>query len=82
MAPPVHTNDGVQSKPLIQPESHHFFAGIMLPLFVVFAFIGAVYAVRKYDLIERAQDYVHARTARHRTNYSNDFDEFDDPLLI
>lgn len=82
--PAPTSNSGEVHQSLIYPkaESHHFFAGIMLPLLVVFAFIGSVYAVRKYDLIERARDYVHERTARHRANYGNDFDEFDDPLLI
>lgn len=71
------------TKQLIPPEPGHLVSGIVMPLLVVFAFIGAVFMVRKYDLLERAQEYIRERReGRSRNNYVNDFDEFDDPLLI
>jgi len=67
----------------VAPEPHHLLGGIMIPLFVVLAFIGAVFAVKRYDLIERSQDWIRERgIRRNRHNYTNHFDEFDDPLLI
>lgn len=81
-APPA-SNEVTKERLIDEKAEHHFLAGIMVPLLVVFAFVGAVYAARKYDLVERVQDYIQARASgRHRTNYANDFDEFDDPLLI
>lgn len=64
------------------PASHHLVGGILLPLMIVLAFLGAVIAIRKYDLIERAQGYVRGRNQATRYNglMENDFD--DDPLLI
>jgi cobalamin biosynthesis Mg chelatase CobN len=64
------------------PSSSHVFGGIFLPIFIVLAFIGAVFAVRKYDLIERAHGFIRNRNQQTRYNglMENDFD--DDPLLI
>jgi hypothetical protein len=64
------------------PESHHLFGGIFLPMFIVLAFICGVFAIRKYDLIERAHGYIRNRNQQTRYNglMENDFD--DDPLLI
>jgi hypothetical protein len=63
-------------------QAHHIFGGIVLPIMIVLSFFGIVFAVRKYDLIERSQNYI--RNRRHpQTRYDgleNDFD--DDPLLI
>lgn len=62
----------------------HFMSGFGLPLLIVVAFICTVFAVRKYDLLERAQNYIRNRgTQQPQTRYDgleNDFD--DDPLLI
>lgn len=69
-----------------QPQAHHFLGGILVPILFVLAFIGAAFAVKKYDLIERAQTIIRNRRAAgqpHQTRYDgleNDFD--DDPLLI
>jgi type IV secretory pathway VirB10-like protein len=64
------------------PSSSHVFGGIFLPIFIVLAFIGGVFAIRKYDLIERAHGYIRNRNQQTRYNglMENDFD--DDPLLI
>lgn len=64
------------------PEPHHVLGGILLPIFIVLAFIGAVFAIKKYDLIERAHGYIRNRNQQARYNglMENDFD--DDPLLI
>lgn len=64
------------------PESHHLIGGILLPIVMVLAFIGVVFAVRKYDLVGRAHGYVRGRNQATRYNglMENDFD--DDPLLI
>lgn len=64
------------------PEPHHIFGGILLPIFIVLGFIGLVFAVRKYNLIERAHGYIRNRNQQTRYNglMENDFD--DDPLLI
>ncbi|XP_063698873.1 integumentary mucin C.1-like [Culicoides brevitarsis] len=81
---PVPTNDGVQKEKII--ESEHMFGGFMLPLVIVAAFIGGVFLIRKHNLLERAHNYISERNWRlpgsARPNYTNDFDEFDDPLLI
>lgn len=65
-------------------EPHSFLSGIALPVMVILAFIGAVFAIRKYSLLERAQSYIRNRgNQQHQTRYDgleNDFD--DDPLLI
>jgi len=64
------------------PESHHLIGGILLPIVMVLAFIGVVFAVKKYDLVDRAHGYVRGRNQATRYNglMENDFD--DDPLLI
>lgn len=64
------------------PEPHHILGGILLPIFIVLGFIGAVFAIRKYDLIERAHGFIRNRNQQGRYNglMENDFD--DDPLLI
>jgi hypothetical protein len=62
----------------------HFMSGFGLPLLIVVAFICTVFAIRKYDLFERAHNYIRNRgTQQPQTRYDgleNDFD--DDPLLI
>lgn len=79
MAPETDKND---VKVLPAPEPHHILGGILLPIFIVLGFIGAVFAVRKYDLIERAHGFIRNRNQQARYNglMENDFD--DDPLLI
>lgn len=64
------------------PQTHHILGGILLPMFIVLAFIAGVFAIRKYDLIERAHGYIRNRNQQTRYNglMENDFD--DDPLLI
>lgn len=66
------------------PAGHHLVGGILLPIMIVLAFIGAVFAIRKYDLIERAHGYIRGRGNQATRGYNglmeNDFD--DDPLLI
>jgi hypothetical protein len=70
----------------IPPQTHHILGGIIIPIMIVFAFIGVVYGIRKYDVLERAQNYIRNRRTggqTHQTRYDgleNDFD--DDPLLI
>lgn len=70
----------------VDAPTHHMFGGIVLPVMIVLAFIGAVYGIRKYDVLERAQNYIRNRRnggQPHQTRYDgleNDFD--DDPLLI
>lgn len=64
-------------------EPSHFFSGILIPLLIVSAFIGAVFAIRKYDLIDRAYNRIRHRntpTQHYNGLMENDFD--DDPLLI
>lgn len=67
-------------------QNHHVFGGVVLPLIMVLAFIGAVYGIKKYDLLEHAHNYIRNRregSRSHQTRYDgleNDFD--DDPLLI
>lgn len=69
-----------------KPQAHHFLGGILLPLAFVLALAGVAYGVKKYDVIERAQNFVRSRRSGgqpHQTRYDgleNDFD--DDPLLI
>lgn len=62
--------------------SHHLLGGILLPIMIVLAFISAVFAIRKYSLIDRAHGYIRGRNQATRYNglMENDFD--DDPLLI
>lgn len=70
----------------VSPQTHHILGGIIVPIMIVFAFIGVVYGIRKYDVLERAQNYIRNRRTggqTHQTRYDgleNDFD--DDPLLI
>jgi hypothetical protein len=74
-----------ENKP-VSPQTHHILGGIIIPIMIVFAFIGLVYGIRKYDVLERAQNYIRNRRSggqTHQTRYDgleNDFD--DDPLLI
>lgn len=74
------SDDGVKVAPA--PEVHHIMGGIFLPIFIVLGFIGGVFAIKKYDLIERAHGYIRNRNQQTRYNglMENDFD--DDPLLI
>lgn len=77
-------NDDVKAVTI--PQTHHILGGIIIPIMIVFAFIGVVYGVRKYDVLERTQNYIRNRRSggqTHQTRYDgleNDFD--DDPLLI
>ncbi|XP_070508753.1 uncharacterized protein [Chironomus tepperi] len=70
----------------VTPQTHHILGGIIIPIMIVFAFVGVVYGIRKYDMLERAQNYIRNRRSggqTHQTRYDgleNDFD--DDPLLI
>lgn len=64
-------------------EPSHFFSGILIPLLIVSGFIGAVFAIRKYDLMDRAYNRIRHRntpTQHYNGLMENDFD--DDPLLI
>lgn len=76
--------DGVQKEKVIEPE--HMIGGVLLPLVIVATFIGGVFLIRKHNLLERAHSYLTERNwhlpGTARPNYTNDFDEFDDPLLI
>lgn len=73
-------------KVVTAPQAHHILGGIIIPIMIVFAFIGVVYGIRKYDVLERTQNYIRSRRSGgqpHQTRYDgleNDFD--DDPLLI
>lgn len=75
-----------QKQEKIETPTHHMLGGIVLPVMIVLAFIGAVYGIRRYDILERAQNYIRNRrngSQPHQTRYDgleNDFD--DDPLLI
>lgn len=75
-----------QKQEKIETPTHHMLGGIVLPVMIVLAFIGTVYGIRRYDLLERAQNYIRNRrngSQPHQTRYDgleNDFD--DDPLLI
>jgi hypothetical protein len=78
------SNSEEKKEPIPEPRKG-FFGMILVPVMIVLAFIGAVFAVRKYDLIERAHSYIRNRggAQQHQTRYDgleNDFD--DDPLLI
>lgn len=81
---PSKPDDGVQKEKVIEPE--HMIGGVLLPLLVVATFIGGVFLIRKHNLLERAHSYLTERNwhlpGTARPNYTNDFDEFDDPLLI
>ncbi|KAG5671076.1 hypothetical protein PVAND_001290 [Polypedilum vanderplanki] len=69
-----------------QAQAHHVLCGILLPLMFVIAFAGIAIAAKKYNVMERAQNYIRDRRSNgqpHQTRYDgleNDFD--DDPLLI
>ena len=74
-------DDEVKIQPAV--EIHHFFGGILLPILIVFAFIASAFAIKKYDLIDKAHGFIRQRY--HHSQYDgiimeNDFD--DDPLLI
>lgn len=79
---PEPTEDKNEPKIAPAPGAHHLLGGILLPIMVVLAFIGGVFAIRKYDLIERAHGFIRNRNQQTRYNglMENDFD--DDPLLI
>lgn len=72
--------DDVKVVPAAKP--HHILGGIFLPMFIVLGFIGAVFAIKKYDLIERAHGYIRGRNQRERYSGLNENDFDDDPLLI
>lgn len=76
------TEDANEVKVAPAPGSHHIVGGILLPIFIVLAFVCGVFAIRKYDLIERAHGFIRHRQQETRYNglMENDFD--DDPLLI
>lgn len=79
---PEPTEDKNEPKIAPAPGAHHILGGILLPIMIVLAFIGGVFAIRKYDLIERAHGFIRNRNQQTRYNglMENDFD--DDPLLI
>lgn len=79
---PEPTEDKNEPKIAPAPEAHHVLGGILLPIMIVLAFLGGVFAIRKYDLIERAHGFIRSRNQQTRYNglMENDFD--DDPLLI
>lgn len=74
--------DEVKVNPAPDVQPHHFMGGIFFPLMMVFAFVGIAFAVRRFNVVERVQNYMHDRNARRRHHYMDNFDEFDDPLLI
>lgn len=78
---PSVIDDEVKIQPAV--GSHHVFGGILLPILIVFAFIASAFAIKKYDLIDKAHGFIRQRY--HHSQYDgiimeNDFD--DDPLLI
>lgn len=83
---PLPTDDNSVQKTKVPVESEHLLSGALLPFLVVVIFIGGVFLIRKHNVLERAHTYVSNRNWRipgtSRPNYTNDFDEFDDPLLI
>lgn len=65
------------------PEPHHAITGILVPILIVLGFLGGVFLIRKYNVIERAHGHIRNRsqqTPRYNGLMENDFD--DDPLLI
>ncbi len=65
-----------------EPGSHHVFGGIFIPIFIVIVIFGSIFAVKKYDLIERGRDYFRGR--HYRSNYEDilTMEDDDDPPLI
>lgn len=75
--------DTSEVKRIPAPTPGHFWSGILIPLTVVAAFIGLVFMIRKYDLLDRAYNRIRNRNVpsqRYSEFMGNDFD--DDPLLI
>lgn len=62
-APKVESTTEKQnpSKEEIKPPQKSFFGLLLVPVMVVLAFIGTVFAVRKYDLLDRAHTYIRNR---------------------
>lgn len=84
-SPPPTSSDRHETKVIPAnptPEVHHFLGGILIPLFIVFGFVGAVFVIRKYDVLDRAHSWIRNRNSNTRYDglMENDFD--DDPLLI
>lgn len=78
---PSVIDDEVKIQPAV--GGHHLFGGILLPILIVFAFIASAFAIKKYDIIDKAHGFIRQRY--HHSQYDgiimeNDFD--DDPLLI
>ena len=69
-------------KKTVDPGAQHIFGGIMIPIFVVAAFIGTIFAARKYDLIDRTRAFL--RNRRYNSQYNDVImeNDFDDPPLI
>lgn len=65
----------------VEIPHHHILGGIFLPIFIVLAFIAGVFAVKKYDLLDRAHRYIRNRNQNQYNGLmENDFD--DDACLI
>lgn len=82
---PNVTNPAVDDpvmKKKMDPGAQHIFGGIMVPIFLVAAFIGSIFAARKYDLIDRARAFL--RNRRYNSQYNDVImeNDFDDPPLI
>ena len=65
------------------PTHHHILGGIFIPTFLVLGFICGAFAIKKYNLIEKAHELIRNRNHQQRYNglMENEFDD-DDPLLI
>jgi hypothetical protein len=64
----------------VAPVSH-IWGGIFYPIFIVFGFLGTIFAIKKYNLIERAHRIIRNRNQNYHGLMENEFDD-DDPLLI
>lgn len=82
-----NTTETDDVKKIPEPQPHHILGGIAIPIFLVILIVGSVFAVKKYDLIERARDVM--RNRRYHANYETvgntavfDADDDDDPPLL
>lgn len=83
--PSTHATPTEKNEVMIKPApgQGHFWSGILIPLTIVAAFMGGVFMIRKYDLLDRAYNRIRNRNTpvqRYNGLMENDFD--DDPLLI
>lgn len=76
-------NPDVKTAPNPAPASQHIWGGVFIPVIAVLGFIVGLFAVKKYNLIEKAHGYIRNRNQHQRYNglMENEFDD-DDPLLI